>query len=132
MNKLVKFLQIGSLAFSLSIPNVQAKNTGYVFVSSEKDDVVTVFDSAKMNKVSEIPTSERPRAMKLNADGSLLYVACGDGNSIDVIDVASLKVKQVIDIGDDPDRFDLSPNENHLYASNEDDGMVTVYDLKAN
>jgi PQQ-dependent catabolism-associated beta-propeller protein len=92
----------------LCLPHIGlAKGTGYIFVSSEKDHVVTVF---------------KPGSLRI-------YVACGDDDAIDVIDVEKLKVVKSIAIGDDPDRFDLSPDDKFIYASNEDEGMLTIYDL---
>ena len=87
-----------------------AVGAGLVFVSSEKDHVVTVFDQDTLDKKTTIATSERPRAMKLDPAHALLYVACGDGDSIDVIDIKKLAVVRKIPIGDDPDRFDISPD----------------------
>ena len=45
-----------------------------------------------MQIVKDIKTSRRPRDMHFNDDHSLLYVACGDDDVIDVIDVAKLEV----------------------------------------
>ena len=42
----------------------------------------------------------------------------------------SSKVVDQLDVGDDPERFDLSPDGRYLYASNEDDGLLTVFDLE--
>ncbi len=67
--------------------------------------------------------------MRFSNDHSRIYVACGDDDTIDVIDVDKLKVVKSIAIGDDPDRFDLSPDDKFIYASNEDEGLLTLYDL---
>ncbi len=106
-----------------------AKGTGYVFVSSEKDHVVTVFRSGSMDEVKKIPTGQRPRSLRFSPDYTKLYVACGDDDSIDVIDVEKLEVVKSIPVGDDPDRFDISPDGRFIYASNEDEGLLTIYDI---
>ena len=38
-----------------------AKDTGYIFVSSENDNAVTVLDGKSFQVVKAIPTGERPR-----------------------------------------------------------------------
>ncbi len=107
-----------------------AAGTGYLFVSSEKDNLVTVLDGRSLDKVQDIPTGDRPRGMRFSPDHKRLYVACGDSDRIDVIDVATLKVSGHLEVGEDPERFDLSPDGRLLYVSNEDDALLTVFDLR--
>lgn len=102
-----------------------------IYVSSEDDDIVVVFDATDYSRIGTIETSERPRALQLSPDGSRLYAACGDGDSIDVIDTEAMKVVDTIDVGDDPEMFALGPDGRFLYASNEDDGLLTIFDLDA-
>lgn len=102
-----------------------------VYVSSEDDDVVVVFDASDLSRIGTIETSERPRALSLSPEGDRLYAACGDGDSIDVIDTQSMEVIDTLDVGDDPEMFALGPDGSFLYASNEDDGLLTIFDLKA-
>lgn len=45
-----------------------AKDTGYIFVSSEKDNVVTVLEGKAYGLVKKIETSERTRHMQFNPD----------------------------------------------------------------
>jgi DNA-binding beta-propeller fold protein YncE len=67
----------------------RAKDTGYVFVSHEKTNNIAVIDPKQDYKVIKwIPTSRRPRDMKFRDDHRLLYVACGDDDVIDMIDLA--------------------------------------------
>jgi len=119
---------IGALIFGFSL-QVQAAGTGYIFISSEKDNVVTVLDGASYELVSKIETSDRPRHMAFNADKSLIYVACGDGESIDIIDIAKLEVVDQIEEIEDPEAFDLSPDGKTMYISLEDDGALGVLDV---
>jgi YVTN family beta-propeller protein len=87
----------------------RAKDTGYVFVSNEKTSNIAVIDPEQNYKIIQwIPTSRRPRDMKFVDDHRLLYVACGDDDVIDVIDVAKLKVTDHIPTGPSPEMFELS------------------------
>ena len=60
-----------SLVVFLSAGSALAKGTGYVFVSSENDNAVTVLDGKTYAVVKSIKTGERPRDMRLSADGSV-------------------------------------------------------------
>ena len=55
------------MLFSLPMSGAVAKDTGYIFVSSENDNAVTVLDGKTHAVVKTIATGERPRDMKLNA-----------------------------------------------------------------
>ena len=102
-----------------------AKDTGYVFVSHEKTNNVAVIDPRQDYKIIQwIPTSHRPRDMKFGDHRKLLYVACGDDDVIDVIDVATLRVADHIPTGPSPEMFVLSRDEMALYASNEEGSSV--------
>ena len=103
----------------------RAKGTGYVFVSHEKTNNIAVIDPKQDYKIIRwIPTSHRPRDMKFGDNRRLLYVACGDDDVIDVIDVAALKVADHIPTGRSPEMFELSRDEKTLYVSNEEGSSV--------
>ncbi len=112
-----------------SLPG-EAKDTGLVFVSNEKSHDVHVFDS-DFNLVKKIETSRRPRDMKMNAERTLLYVACGDDDVIDVIDISTLEVVDGIPTGPSPEVFAFSPDERFMYVSNEEDSMMEIIELES-
>ena len=103
----------------------EAKGTGYVFVSHEKTNNVAVIDPKQDYKIIKwIQTSRRPRDMKFRDSRRQLYVACGDDDVIDVIDVATLSVVDHIPTGPSPEMFELSRDERTLYVSNEEGSSV--------
>ena len=73
-----------------------------IFVSNEKDNTVTVLDGETLKIVKTIPTARRPRGIIASPDHKEIYVACGDGDIIDVIDVAKLEVVRQLDSGPTP------------------------------
>jgi PQQ-dependent catabolism-associated beta-propeller protein len=107
-----------------------AKDTGRIFVSNEKSHDVWVFD-ADFELITKIETSRRPRDMKFNADQTLLYVACGDDDVIDVIDVETLEIVDQIPTGPSPEVFSFSPDEELIYVSNEEDSMLEVIEKES-
>jgi len=117
------------LAALAAPPAAEATGTGYLFVSSEKDHVVTVLDGKSYEVVKQIGTAARPRHMAFSPDRTRVYVACGDGDAIDIIDVATLSlVDRILGI-DDPEAFDFSPDGKTLYISLEDDAKLGFLDL---
>ena len=110
--------------------NSYAKDTGYIFISSEKDNSVAVLDGKTYKQIKKIETSDRPRHLAFNADKTQILAACGEGNSIDIIDIAKLEVTDKInDDIEDPEAFDVSPDGKYLYISLEDDGALGVLDM---
>jgi YVTN family beta-propeller protein len=55
--------------------------------------------------VKDLKTSRRPRDMHFSADRTKLYVACGDDDVIEIIDVAKLEVIGRIPTGASPETF---------------------------
>lgn len=119
----------GILIAALTTVPAEAAGTGRIFVSTEKGNEVVVFDK-DMTLVKRIPTSRRPRDMHFNADKTLLYVACGDDDTIDVIDVETLEVVDSIPTGPSPEVFAFSPDEKTIYVSNEEDSRLEAIDLE--
>lgn len=107
-----------------------AKGTGYVFVSSEKDNVITVLDSNNdYAVVKQIETGDRPRHIAFNNDRTKIYAACGEGESIDIIDIEKLEVTDRVEEIEDPEAFDVSPDGKQMYISLEDDGALGIMNL---
>jgi PQQ-dependent catabolism-associated beta-propeller protein len=119
-------LMLPALVLGLALPaSARAKDTGYVFVSNEKTNNIAVIDPKEDYRVIHwIPTSRRPRDMKFGDDGRRLYVACGDDDVIDVIDLAALTVVDHIPTGRSPEMFVLSRDGKALYVSNEEGSAV--------
>lgn len=119
-----------SLLISCLCASAYAKETGYLFISNEKDNAVTVLDGKDYRLIKTIKTSDRPRHLAFNHDKSKLYAACGEGESIDIIDIASLKVTEQLEDIEDPEAFDFSLDGKLMFISLEDDGALGVYDLE--
>lgn len=116
-----------ALAFGLGAP-VLGQGTGLIFVSLERGNQVVVLNPDLTEK-ARIDTSRRPRDLHFNKDHSLLYVACGDDDTIDVIDVATLQVVDSIPTGPSPEMFVFSPDESKIYVSNEEDSVMEMIDV---
>lgn len=89
------------------------QDTGLIFVPLERGNEVVVLNP-DLTENTRIETSRRPRDMPVNRDRALLFVACGDDDSIDVIDEIDVEALQVVDsipTGPSPEVFAFSPDE---------------------
>ena len=101
------------------------------YVSDEMANVVHVIDAPHWTSPSQIAVGKRPRGMVLSHDGKRLYVAVGNDDRIDVIDLATRKVVDHLPSGPDPERFAISPDGRWLYVANENDNAVSFVDIAA-
>lgn len=110
----------------------RAAGTGHIFISHERSHNVLVLNpSADYARVADILTSRRPRHMQFNTEHTLLYVACGQDDVIDVIDVATLRVVDQIPTGRSPEAFVLNRAGTMIYVSNEENSTCQFIDVAA-
>jgi len=100
---------------------------GTVYVSSEKDDALTMIDLATLAVKGTVPTCKRGRHLQLTPDRKLM-LACSDSGVADLIDPATGQSLRRIPLGDDPEAFDLSPDGKTIYVSSEDDAAAVFVD----
>ena len=112
------------------LSSAYAKDTGYLFVSSEKDNIISVLDGETYEVVKQIGTAARPRHLQFNPEHTIIYAACGDGNAVDIIDVAKLELVNRIAGIDDPEAFDFSPDGKTMYITLEDAGALGIINLE--
>jgi len=116
-----------SCALALWLTGGAAWAQGTVYVSSEKDDALTMIDLATLAIKGTIPTCKRGRHLQLTPDRKLM-LACSDSGVADLIDPATGKSLRRIPLGDDPEAFDLSPDGKTIYVSSEDDAAAVFID----
>lgn len=112
---------------ALLLAAASAAGAQTAYVTSEKDDAITLIDVKTLAVKGTIPTCKRGRHVQRAPDGTLL-VACTDSNAADVIDPATGKSLRRIPLGDEPEAFDLSPDGKTIYVSNEDEGEASFID----
>ncbi len=112
---------------ALSAAAATASAQGTAYVSSEKDNSLTLIDMATLAVKGTIATCKRARHVQLTPDGKVM-VACTDSNAADIIDPASGKSLRRVPLGDEPEAFDLSPDGKTIYVSNEDAGEASFID----
>jgi len=98
------------------------------YTSNERDNTVSVVDLEKGKTIKTVPTGQRPRGILVTPDGKKLLVCDGDDDEIQIFDTTTFKVLRTISTPD-PELFALRPAGNPLYVSNENDALVTVFDI---
>jgi PQQ-dependent catabolism-associated beta-propeller protein len=112
---------------SLVLAAGAAAAQGTAYVSSEKDDALTLIDTQTLAVKGTIATCKRGRHIQRLPDGKLM-VACTDSNAADVIDPATGKPVRRVPLGAEPEAFDISPDGKTIYVSNEDEGAASFVD----
>jgi YVTN family beta-propeller protein len=145
LSPLVLPLALGSVACTRSAPPAPLR----VFVSNETAGTVVVVNPATGQVEDRIAVGKRPRGLRFSRDGSQLFVAlsgspiAGPGvdesalpegdrsaDGIGVVDVATRKLIRTYPSGQDPESFDLSPDGQTMYVSNEETAEMSILDLR--
>jgi YVTN family beta-propeller protein len=133
---------------SIVSPSATGAAPSKLYTSNEESGEVAVIDAVTGQVLQHIAVGKRPRGIKVSSDRKFLYVALsGSPNSgpgvdkssqpapdrnadgIGIIDLSDYKLSRVLPSGEDPEAFDLSPDDRTLYISNEDTGVLSVLDL---
>ena len=125
----------GEYPFWISVVQGTSGHPDKVFVSSQRDSQVVVFDDP--TNIRAIPSGLGSSKMILNRDASRLYVANSDADSVTVIDTAAEKVVSTISMlrpaykytGANPNSLALSADETQLFVTLGGENAVAVIDL---
>lgn len=122
---------LAPLFLALFLPALagSASAQGKAYVSSEKDNTLTVVDLKTQTVTGTLATCKRPRHLHLMAGGQELAVACAESQQIDFINLASGQSVRRINLGQDPEAFDVSADGKTLYVSNEEESVLSTVDL---
>ena len=125
---LCEVVRAGAAALLLTFAGAAVQAQGTAYVTSEKDNALTLIDLGTLAVKGTIPTCKRARHIQLTPERQIM-VACTDSNLADLIDPASGKSLRRIALGDEPEAFDLSPDGKVIYVSNEDAGEASFIDM---
>lgn len=99
-----------------------------IYVTNEKSNTVSVIDGKTMDVVKTVPVGQRPRGLVMSRDDKTLFLCASDSNEIEALDLDSYRLSSVAGTPD-PERVDISPDGKLLFASNENDNMVSIIDI---
>lgn len=98
------------------------------YTSNERDNTISVIDLDAGKVIRTVPTGQRPRGILVTPDGKYLLVCDGDDDKIQIFDTATFKVVRSI-ATPDPELFALRPEGDTLYVSNENDALITAWNI---
>jgi YVTN family beta-propeller protein len=110
-----------------------------VYVSNLGEDNLTILDADDGHLIARVVVHEKPSAILASSDGERVFVTNGDRNIVSIIDTATQRVAEEIDIsldrtplaGSMPDGLALSPDGHTLFVANADNNSVAVVDVTA-
>jgi len=109
-----------------------------LFVSLWEGSAVRVLDATTLKTIADIPTSKNPNDLLSTKDGKYLYVACGNDNSVMMIDLQKNQVVETLTaslypdapVGSTPNALALTSDESKLLIANADNNCLAVFDVK--
>ncbi len=104
----------GEYPFAVAVKSDASGAYAKAYVTSQRDNQVMVVTGTTLTKVIPVPSG--PNKMALTSDQSVLYVACGNDDSVVAIDTNT-----------DTVRFKISLNDSPFKGANPDDVAVGPY-----
>ncbi len=92
--KVLRTVDTGATPYGISYD----KDGKYIFVASNKDKLLQVFDANTYAKVKDIPTGNRCWHFSFTPDDTQIMLACGKSDAIFVIDTEKLEVTKQIEV----------------------------------
>jgi YVTN family beta-propeller protein len=140
---------LGVAIAGIGLP-VQAQTGFWLYATNEDSNDVSVIDGASNKVVATVPIGKRPRGLKLNPDGSRLYVAVSgapkcpptmddeeceklavdlSADGIAEVDTTTHKLLRVLPSGLDPEQFDVNWATSLVYVANENANQASILNL---
>ena len=110
----------------LSIPSdIKLTNNGrYLLVSTIRNGKVFVVDTVKTNALKELRAGEKPFFIAISEPDNLAYVANRGDNTISVIDIPTMQMKDPIKVTGNPCYIDFSTDGQKMYYLDAVTGIV--------
>ena len=102
---------------------------GRLYVGTELDESVSVFDPASGTRVARLPTG-RPQShmFVLSPDGARAYSSNVDTGTVSVIDVASETLVDVIEVAGKIQRISVSPDGSTVFTADQESPRLAAID----
>jgi YVTN family beta-propeller protein len=126
-------VQLGAEAYSCLL----SADKKTLYISLWGGDKILFFDTEKNTKRDSVAVGDNPNEMCLSKNGKYLFVANANDNSVSVIDVATKKIKEILNAalypkapsGSTSNGVALSTDEKTLYIANADNNCLAVFDV---
>ena len=104
---------------------------GLLYVSTELDESVSVFDPSSGARVGRLPTG-RPQShmFALSPDGARAYSANVDTGSVSIMDVAAESLIDVVEVAGEINRISISPDGRTAFCADQAQPRVAAIELE--
>ncbi len=109
---------------------VLSRNNRLLFVGNRGGDSVSVIDTQSRRVVATVPVKS-PDGLALSTHGNGIWVADFRANTVERIDVATLKVGTPIAVGKAPRWIAVAPDGSRIYVTDQGADSVTPVDLRS-
>ncbi|OIJ18892.1 hypothetical protein BKP45_15300 [Anaerobacillus alkalidiazotrophicus] len=126
---------INEIEFDEGIHGIDIHPSGkYLYVTlmgglGEEGGVLAVIDTNTFEEAALITTDDGPAHVSVSANGSQIWVANVNGNSVSAVDAYTYQVLATIPVGEVPNEVALSPNLDYAFVANVRSNSVTVIDM---
>ncbi len=139
-NNVIRKIPVSGFPFGVAALTAGPSGDRKVYVSSERDGVVSVVDPAAGTVTRDIRTGQNALALLLDKSQRRLFVANAGSDTVSIIDTGNDRVARTILLRPDdmrglpgatPTGLALSPDERRLYVTLGDMNAVAVVELPA-
>ncbi|MEE9522620.1 MAG: hypothetical protein V3W05_07430, partial [candidate division NC10 bacterium] len=100
--------------------------SGVVYVLNTEDDSVTVLDGRQMRRLSTIPVGNYPIGIAVDEKADRAYIVNNRGNTLSIIDEATLEVRGTTQIAPNVSNLDLNSPAGLLYLALKSENRVAL------
>ncbi|HET7813336.1 MAG TPA: GH92 family glycosyl hydrolase [Candidatus Baltobacteraceae bacterium] len=118
--------RIPALTFALRIERA-ADPPSLGFIENRFDDTITPFDPVTLGFGAPVAAGKEPRDAVFSPDRKTLYVADRGGQSLAIVDAATMKAS-FVKVGQSPDGTAISADGKTVWIANYDDNSVQAID----
>ncbi|MBW2146708.1 MAG: IPT/TIG domain-containing protein [Deltaproteobacteria bacterium] len=109
-----------------SIPDL---DNPYVVILHEESDSVTIIDTERNDRATEIPLECPATSIAVTSDGEQAFVACREERMLYNIDMDDLEISEATPLEFRPGKMEVGPGDEGLFILNDADNALTVVDL---
>lgn len=122
------------IPFDAGVHGIDISNDGqslYVTLMNglgSEEGTVAIFTVENMKKIAEVKTGGGPAHIAVKPDGSQVWIANVNGDTIAVMDSKENQIIKTIDVGKVPNEVALSPDGKLAFVANVESDFVSVID----
>lgn len=129
--------KIKELAFDEGVHGVDLSPDGQILYVSLNPGLgktggsLAIVDAVKLELISLVETGEGPAHVAVTSDGSQVWTANVNDDTISIVDALTAKVIKTIAVGKVPNEVAVMPDSRYAFAANVESNTVSAIDMKS-